>query len=227
MIKLALLGKNIQHSKSPEMYRKIYDTEIEYTFFDYSESKNIPSLSSLFKNIDGLSITAPYKEHFLDDVILDDEIKPLKAINCIKKSGNDYFGTNTDYTAMIEILEEMNFLEKEVILLGDGAMARITKIYLDSVRFPYTQLSRKRDGDLVKLDFNRLKKSDKDLLVINACGRSYSFAGEIPKNSTFWDYNYSQEANSTYLSSKCNYVDGLDLLYRQAVHATKFWNLTF
>jgi shikimate dehydrogenase len=225
MIKLALLGKDIQHSKSPEMYRKIYDREIDYRFLDHAKSELIPSLEDIFSEVEGLSITAPYKEHFLDQVEMSSDIIPLKAINCIKSNNGKFFGTNTDYTAMVEILDELSFKSKEIILLGSGAMARITKIYLDSVKKEYTQISRNTHGDISQIDIAEYKTTNSSTLIINCCARVYEFKGKLPKNSTFWDYNYSHGHNEAYVSAIGNYVDGLDLLYRQAIHATKFWNL--
>lgn len=225
MIKLALLGKDIQHSKSPEMYKKIYQREINYKFYDHSNSSSIPSLEEIFSEVQGLSITAPYKEHFLNSVEIEPSIVPLKAINCIKSDNGKFYGTNTDYTAVIEILDELDFQNKEIIILGSGAMARITKIYLDSINTKYVQISRKQHGDISEVNITDFKKTDKEALVINSCARVYNFKGTLPEKTTFWDYNYSHSHNKNYISKHANYIDGLDLLFRQAIHATKFWNL--
>jgi len=225
MIKLALLGKDIQHSKSPEMYKKIYDQEIDYQFIDKQSPEEIPDLEEIFSNVNGLSITAPYKEHFLSSVSMKDDIEKLHAINCIKFDGKKFCATNTDYTAMSEILNELDFRDKEIFILGSGAMARITKIFLESEGKIFSQISRREDGDITSVNLIERKQTDQDTLVINSCARSYEFSGSLPINTTFWDYNYSHNHNKEYVEKIAEYVDGIDLLFRQAIHATHFWNL--
>ena len=219
MLSLGLLGKGISHSKSPEMYRKIYNCEIDYHFFDYEIESSIPNLETIFKTVSGLSITAPYKKHFLGDVKLAEDIIPLNAINCIAYRSGDFYGTNTDYLALAEIFESNEYDKKNIILLGSGSMAHITECYLNSKNINFKNYNRKNDGDLSQLDF-----SDDNLLVINACGRSFDYRGRINSSTVFWDYNYSHEFHLESLQGRCEYIDGADLLYRQAVHATKFWN---
>ncbi len=60
--KLALIGKNISHSKSPEIYNKLLNNQVEYTLLDCDTVDAIPSLDELMKKFDGVSITSPYKE---------------------------------------------------------------------------------------------------------------------------------------------------------------------
>ena len=54
--------------KNKEMYEKILGEEVNYSLFDIKDSSNIPKLNQFFDTVDGLSITAPYKGHFLKDV---------------------------------------------------------------------------------------------------------------------------------------------------------------
>ena len=85
----------------------------------------------------------------------------------------------------------MLLYQEEIFLLGSGSMANITKIFFEKSNKEYKQFSRKIDGDITKLDFSILQKTDKDTLIINSCSRVYNFEGRTPMNTTFWDYNYS------------------------------------
>ena len=110
MNKLGLLGKGIQHSKSKSMYEGLLNRKVDYHLFDYETDLEIPDLHEFFKTVEGLSITAPYKEHFLNDVDLSPEVKKLHAINCIRKTKNGFefnllFSNNGFITLSSEIIE--------------------------------------------------------------------------------------------------------------------------
>jgi len=64
MISLALLGKNISHSKSREVYEELLAEKIDYKIYDCPSPSDIPSLDAFFKKHKGLSITSPYKKFF-------------------------------------------------------------------------------------------------------------------------------------------------------------------
>ena len=78
--KLALIGRNIAHSKSPEIYSKLLENNVDYHLLDYPSVDQIPSLDYFSKNFEGISITSPYKEVFINDVELVGKAKELKAI---------------------------------------------------------------------------------------------------------------------------------------------------
>jgi shikimate dehydrogenase len=221
VIHLGLLGKDISHSRSQEMYEGILARKIDYTLFDYSSEKDIPKVEKLFETVQGLSITAPYKKYYLETVVLSDEIKELGAINCIKKSKDEFFGTNTDFLAVKDLISDFSY--DSIALLGNGSMASITKAVLKERNISFKQYFRQRDGDISELDLS----SSKNVLVINSCSRSFLFKGKLSEDSTFWDYNYSsKEQEEVIRNIGINYVDGLSLLKKQAEHALKFWNIS-
>lgn len=220
MIKLGLIGKNITHSKSPEMYKKILLEEFEYELLDCTDISSIPNLDFLKNNFNGISITAPYKNHFIDKVIVDPELKYVNAINCLSFNNNEIVGFNTDLLAIVNIIKKYNYLNREITILGDGAMFRVLKLIFDKEKKDFKHFHRKKDGDL-----SRLSLIQKNNLVINTCAREFSFEGLVDSTSIFWDLNYLHKNNQHYLSDKCNYIDGEELLFLQALEATKIWGL--
>ena len=219
MLKLALIGKDISHSKSQSMYEDLLGVEVGYTLLDYKCSGDIPEVSEVFSNLDGLSITSPYKQHFLNQVNVVSEVEPLKSINCISKVGNIFYGTNTDYFALKEIIAD-RFMKKNFIILGDGVMARVTIQILNHLGLSYEQFSRKKSGDLNKVSLN-----GENLLIINTCSRDFVLNREPSSDAIFWDYNYSFEPHVSYFKSiSTSYIDGLELLRLQARYALEFWN---
>ena len=223
MINLGLVGKNISKSKSKQMYEKLLGKEVNYQLFDYSSSKEIPSLDDLFNKVDGLSITAPFKIHFLKDVQIDNEIKLLGAINCIKKVDNNYFGTNTDYLACKDILLRYFDFGYKFFLLGDGAMSRVISTILKDNKQEFVILSR-RDKNLNNFNFC---KEETKYIIINTCHKSYVFDGFIDNGLVaYWDLNYSVEiSKESPLFKNDKYLDGLELLFLQAKYALEFWKI--
>lgn len=221
VIKLGLLGRNISHSKSPELYQQIYGiNNVDYRLFDFDEETSIPRLDVLFKDLDGLNITAPYKEHFLSNVeIKDVVIQSLKAINCIGHKGKKFYATNTDYSAMKRLLADMS-KGCEVLILGDGAMSRVTQKACEQNNLRHQIWSRK----LTPLEFESMPIPDRNVLVVNCCARSYVFNHKLPKNALFWDLNYSHSEHERLFKGSSQYVDGLNLLREQALDAAAFWS---
>lgn len=229
MTKLGLLGRNISHSKSQEVYQKLLSREIDYNLFDYEKEIEIPSLDFFFEKIEGLSITAPYKRHFLDQVKMGNDIKELGAINCIRKIKDGFEATNTDYLALEEILRR--YLEAnenlKVLLLGDGAMAKVLTILFSKMNIEHKQFSRKLTSNFfdIKLTKNLFDYPEK-VIVMNTCSRSYLFNGEIDSDIEFYDLNYSSpEQENFFIYRENEYIDGIELLEGQARHALKFWNI--
>lgn len=223
MISLALVGKDISHSKSPQIYRELIGKEINYKIFDCPSEKEIPSLEKIFQNYQGLSVTSPYKKFFLNQVSVLSGFENLGAINAIRKSGKKFEAINTDYLAISKIIQE--FKIKRVILLGDGVMASITQKILDKEGLEYKVFSRKQNGQIDQLNLRKVFLSDNErVLVINSCSREFVFRGILPKNSIFWDFNYDLAAHQQEIPSETViYVDGIDLLKLQAKFALEFF----
>jgi shikimate dehydrogenase len=227
-MKLGLLGSQIQHSLSPSLYKEFLGDRLSsYQLFDIPLPHLIPSLPDFARDLNGLSITTPYKSHFLPEVVIKDpEIKKLGAINCISFS-DKFMATNTDYQALKELIPETiaTYPSHKIILLGDGAMARISRMIFDQLKISYHSFTRKKDGPLEEIDFK--DQFQESLLVINACSREFIFRGTSPAHSVFWDYNYSFRSHSETLTSLFHqYIDGEELLRRQALSAITFWRET-
>lgn len=232
MIKLALIGKNIQHSKSPEIYRRLLNCDIQYDLLDFENASQIPKAQNLLDNYQGISITSPYKKHFLTELELSPNAKVLNAINCFGKKDKKIIGENTDYLAILDILN--SFISTHgslnVVILGDGVMAKVTEVALSSLAIEYKIFSRK-----LTLDFNQLRtseifknsfKSQGQKLIINTCAREFIFSLPIERDAIFWDYNYNFLPHLNSLPAKVSkYIDGLEMLELQARHALAFWSI--
>jgi shikimate dehydrogenase len=228
MIKLGLIGRNISHSRSQEMYEGLLGTSVEYDLLDYASDADIKDLQELFsKGYLGLSVTYPYKKHFLDHVVItDDKIKNLNAVNCIRRNGSQFEATNTDYLAARHLLENEYSQFKEYLVLGSGNMAKIFCSLLNSMNRDYRSFARSRDGDLNKLTYKEIIHVDpKDTLIINCCSRDFTFTADLPSDITFWDMNYSFTEHDPLKDREFYYIEGLNLLQFQAKYALEFWDI--
>lgn len=232
MISLGLLGKDIAHSKSEDLYKELLSQELDYKKYDIPVPEKIPTLNEIFEEVQGLSITSPYKKHFLDQVELDEEVRKLGGINCIRKLEDGFKGTNTDYLALLDILNEIKkqFSTIHLTILGDGTMAQVTVAVAEKIGISYEVMSRKKTPGFSKLhlEVNRsLGGKEYKNIIINACSRAFIFSGTFDSGIFFLDYNYNFEPHQNlFKSPEAQYVDGIDLLKRQAKYALKFWQIS-
>jgi riboflavin kinase/FMN adenylyltransferase len=221
-VKLALIGKNLTHSKSQEVYEELLNRFVNYTLIDCESTQSIPSLEELSQSFKGVSITSPYKNYFVGKVTLQE--KSLSVINALVFEAS-FVGINTDYLACQDILD--GYLENEftgIYLLGDGSMAKVIETILLKKNIPFFSYSRKL-GNLASIS-TTLANSDKKNLIINCCAREFIFKPEDKASYSFWDLNDNQEEHiKLFESSTAEYVDGYSLLEKQAKYALSFWKL--
>jgi shikimate 5-dehydrogenase len=226
---LALIGKNIQHSKSQWVYQNLLQREITYDLLDISDVHLLPTLESLSKIYQGVSITTPYKENYLSHPLLKIESPTLqlRSINCLGFTDDDFKATNTDYLGFKDIfLQEFLPTNRRIVILGDGVMARMVKYLAHELNLELDQYCRKNNGDLTHFTIPQPTLHASKLLIINCCDRNFVFKGNCPSDSWFWDLNYDLAHHKDSLPNRCErYLDGSSLLMAQARHALLFWGI--
>ena len=138
MKKLALIGKSISHSLSPELFKVAYNSPVTnrvsneyiYSLLDYSTLKEAMAVF-LSQNYYGANITSPYKEEvFSYCTELDKTASESGAVNLILKQKNGLKGYNTDckgvYTPLI--IREIKPCDAEVVGAGGAARAAISTL---------------------------------------------------------------------------------------------------
>lgn len=228
-MRLALLGFPIAHSLSPALYKELLgDKLISYDLIEVEDPEEVPGLRELSQTYNGLSITSPHKKLFFHDVVIKSPIvKELRAINTIAFRKSGLFGTNTDVTAVEQILSRMTSQLKglNLIILGDGVMSKVTVMVAKSLGVPVKQFSRKNGDDLANLDLSN--KHENQTVVINSCSRDFIFKGRLHPEMIFWDYNYAFVPHQSLIPSQVKtYIDGQEMLRLQAIAAIDFWSAT-
>jgi shikimate dehydrogenase len=225
-LKLALVGKGIKHSKSQQMYEELLNQSVDYTLLDYDNEESIPPLNDLLNEFEGISITAPYKHVFIPQCEVDPFFTEMNAINCTGRFDSKLKGTNTDYLALENLTQNYIKNFEKIVLLGDGAMARITVALFEKYNVEFEQFSRKKNDNFAQKNYVQMGEGKKSYIIINSCGRQFQFDQPILSNTVFYDYNYAHEYHTDFFkNTEGEYVDGLDLLKSQARYALKFWGI--
>ncbi len=227
-MKLGLLGYPLNHSLSPELYRELLGSQLtSYELFSFEEDDLIPPLIFFGQRLDGLNITSPYKRHFVHEIEIPSSlVKSLGAVNTLAFISGKTFGTNTDLLAVVEILTNysQDYPSLQILLLGDGVMAKVIELAAQDLGISVRQFSRKLTPHFEQLDLRPFHKSDSQTLVINACSRQYVFNGFTHGDEIFWDLNYAFIPHQNTLPSRVkSYQDGREMLELQARAALKFW----
>ncbi len=226
--RLALIGKGIGHSRSPDTYRSLLGQDTQYDLLDVADMESLPTADQLAARYDGVSITAPWKEAYAGAAVA--EAAHLGAVNCLRFGPAGMEATNTDWSALKELLPP--FLRERgigspVVILGNGAMARVARDVLERLGQKNATFARSQGDDPATLDLPTLYPGMGKKLVLNACSRSFTFAGKLDATWVFWDFNYGlPDQQAAVERTGATYVDGLGLLRKQAEHAVQFWNLS-
>jgi len=131
-LKLAVIGKPISHSKSPEIHQDFasqFDTKIEFKKDEVTPETLETWLADFFKGAGkGVSITLPLKEaalNYADEI--SDRARLASACNVIYLKDEKIFADCTDGFGLIKDLEEnlkVTLEDKKILILGAGGAAR-------------------------------------------------------------------------------------------------------
>ena len=131
-LKLAVIGKPIGHSKSPEIHQHFanqFDTKIEFRKDEVTPETLEAWLTDFFKDGGkGVPITLPLKEaalNYADEI--SDRARLASACNVIYKKDQKLFADCTDGFGLIKDLEEnlkVSLKDKKILILGAGGAAR-------------------------------------------------------------------------------------------------------
>ena len=131
-LKLAVIGKPIDHSKSPEIHQDFanqFDAKIEFIKDEVTPETLETWLTDFFKDGGkGVSITLPLKEealNYADEI--SDRAKLASACNVIYAKDDRLFADCTDGYGFTKDLEEnlkVPFKDKKILILGAGGAAR-------------------------------------------------------------------------------------------------------
>ena len=141
MKKFCVIGNPVTHSKSPEIYKYIFNIlninaqySMQHIESDKAFKKFILETKMYYS---GYNITAPFKDlaYSLVDEI-HETVPPLTSINCIQIKDEKLIGYNTDYYGFKMLMNHqsnMNMENKNFLILGNGSTARTISVVLNNL----------------------------------------------------------------------------------------------
>ncbi len=130
MKQYGLIGKSLTHSFSAKYFNTKFQKEgIEDSHFDLFELETIEQIHGLLQknpNLQGFSVTIPYKEAilpYLDE--MDSVVEEIGACNCVKIKDGKLIGFNTDVDGFMKsFLPLVDLHHDSAIVLGNGGAAK-------------------------------------------------------------------------------------------------------
>lgn len=166
--KFGLIGQNITYSKSPEIFKAIFEIKGlsgEFEVFDLATSNFEREFNAVIsKGVTGLSVTIPYKSRVIPLLYnVTPVARSLEAVNSIAIHTKRLYGYNTDVFGFSLPLKSLaaQLRRGHALILGSGggASAAIYSLHTDYEMGQFTVLGR----DTARL--HHLKKSLRTFLV--------------------------------------------------------------
>ena len=242
MLRFAVLGFPISHSRSPEIYAPMFrGAGLEAEFLRIPvKAGEAGRIRGIAEELDGFALTMPLK---LAAIPYLDGLAPSAAacgaVNIVEKRRGLLIGHNTDGTGLVDALLESGFdpAGKTAAILGRGGAARAAKYALEkhgcSVRYLVRSL-RAGDEELIENVLNGEDGFSAELFINAAplgmeAGERFTYF-ELPVrlgSELVFDMVYrpggETELVRTTRSRGVPAIGGEELLYRQAVRAFEIW----
>lgn len=161
-MKFALIGSNISQSYSKTIHENLLINN--YQLLQIKDIKDVFNY-----DLKGFNVTHPFKEDIIPYLSsMDDIAKETRAVNTVLKKNNHYIGFNTDYEGFKAMMayNHVDFQEKNVLILGNGASSRTVEHYLMKQNVKsLTKLVRTIKGDHEDLIKNQNKYMDTHIII--------------------------------------------------------------
>lgn len=236
MDRYGLIGKGISRSLSPVIQSAAFQDcgiAASYELFDIDEIELL-AMVELVRRMNGVNVTAPYKERMLSLV---DEIDPtaerIGAINTVHNTGH-LVGYNTDWVGVLSPLQERMPLEgKSFVVLGAGGAARAAVYALMDAGGRVTICNRTRSrAERLAQEFGCAVGHDQNLPSADVLIQATSLSSpEIPDEQlkgfgTVFDLVYKPLTTPLLQRAEalgCNVIQGIEMLVHQAAAAFEIW----
>ncbi|MEK0442674.1 MAG: shikimate dehydrogenase, partial [Bacteroidota bacterium] len=164
MRKFGLIGYPLGHSFSKKYFTEKFTREgrgdCQFELYEFPEVTDFPALIEQEKELEGLSVTIPYKEQIIPYLdALDPACQRIGAVNCIRIREGKKVGFNTDYLGFKQSLQAwLGDSIPSALVLGTGGAAKAVQQALRDLGVSYQLVSRsKLAGQLTYQDLTENK----------------------------------------------------------------------
>lgn len=150
MKRYGLIGRTLTHSFSKtfftEKFAKAGIRDCVYDNFELKTIEAFPLLINAHPDLMGLNVTIPYKEDVLDYLTDSNEIvKEIGACNCIKITGDQLVGYNTDVIGFRNsLVPKLKRYHRRALILGTGGASKAIRFVLQQLGIEYAIVSRRK-----------------------------------------------------------------------------------
>lgn len=242
-----LIGYPLEHSASPDLFRKMAEREnlqdAEYRLFPIKEINELPRLVAETPDLAGFNVTSPYKRTILPYLTrIEDIAATIGSVNTVKvvreNGRTELNGYNTDYIGMAErMLDTLPYLPQRALVLGTGGAAEAVSYALSLLLISAETVSRTPGKGTFTYDELTKDLIHENLLVVNATplGMYPDIAGcpDFPFElltpyHILYDLIYNPEETEFLRQGRLHGAktyNGLDILRHQAEASYKIWGL--
>ena len=240
MKKLAVIGKDVSKSLSPQMHKfiaKHTGKQLEYESISIPESEFDNRIRNLFNEYDGFNVTIPYKLSIIPHLKkTEGDAEVFGAVNTVRV--NDMSGHNTDGLGFMLMLKNngVDVAGKDVLLLGAGGAGRsVAKKLADGGANVFVYDTRYESAKNIENEFKGVKAIERVdcrpyFAIINATGigmhntEGLSPIGEdiIGKCENAVDLIYTPKKSAfLQMAERCGkrIINGEAMLFYQAYYA--------
>jgi shikimate dehydrogenase len=239
-----LIGYPLGHSFSKKYFTEKFVREgiqgCQFELYPIESITEFPQLLDRETNLEGLSVTIPYKEQvipYLD--ALEPACAQIGAVNCIRVQDGIKTGFNTDYLGFKHSLQ--SWLGTEIpnaLVLGTGGASKAVQQALRDLEIPYRIVSRtQREGQLTYADLKEQPEwlASHPLIINTSPLGTYPQVEDMPNipleqlHATHRVYDLVYNPPITRLMQECisrggTTKNGQDMLELQAEAAWSIWN---
>jgi shikimate dehydrogenase len=242
-----IFGNPVRHSKSPAIHNewfKHYNINAAYLAFEVNDISNaITAMKTL--NIQGASVTLPFKESVMDCLDhIDENALQIGAVNTIINKNGILSGFNTDFKAAIKPLKSFGIKNKKVCIIGAGGAAKAVAYGIKKNRGNLTIINRsikkgekialKYDAKFICMDeINQMKDFEADIIINTTSIGMYPDVKNSPFPSNLLNskmivmdiiYNPLKTLLLKEAQSRgCTTIDGLSMFIHQGASQFTLW----
>ncbi|MDR2742339.1 MAG: type I 3-dehydroquinate dehydratase [Treponema sp.] len=248
----AIAGYPLNATSSPPFFNRVFSEEKLDAVYVPFPAESLPVFLELadFLNIQGASITVPYKEEILSSLSSQsDEVKSVGACNTIVRMPVGWAGYNTDTRgfsdSLLNFINQTNLRGKKITIIGAGGAARAvaaevfrlkgkalilnrTQVRARRLALPYHFKWGTTDSEGIEL----MENFSDIIIQTTSAGmepdidtdplEDYKFTGR----EKVMDIIYKPERTRFLLRAMkagCPVLNGYDMLFRQAMYQYRFF----